>query len=168
MKKTIWIAAALLAGAALASAQQKIDVKTGLWEVTTVTDASGMPPIDLSKLPPDARAKVEAMMKAKQASGPQTHTTKSCLTEAKLEKDLFSDEQASCKRTVISSTPTNIHMKVECTGPRKTSGEGEFTATSRESATGWFKLLSTDGTNTMTVNTKITSKWLGASCGDVK
>ena len=50
-----------VAAAGLAAAQSpNLDVKLGLWEITTVTKGAGMPAMDTSKMPPEARARVEA------------------------------------------------------------------------------------------------------------
>src|SRR6266480_4300901 len=138
MKNSILLVA--MAGAALLPAQ-KIDVKTGLWETTTTTESSGMPSMpgmDLSKLPPEKRGQIEAMVKARQAKGPQVHTSRNCVTQDQLSKQLFQDnkeEPANCKRTIVSSTSSTQDVKIECTGARKMSGEAKFTATSRESVT---------------------------------
>src|SRR5262249_27414668 len=77
------------------------DAKPGLWETTSVSKASGMPPIDMSKMSPEVRQRVEESMK--KSAAPQTHTSRSCMTKEKLEKDLFMSPQqtaTSCKRTI--------------------------------------------------------------------
>src|SRR5579872_2042775 len=58
-----------------------LDVKTGQWEATVTSQITGLPqarpqlsPDQLAKLPPEQRAKVEAMM----AGGAHTSTSKSC------------------------------------------------------------------------------------------
>jgi hypothetical protein len=175
MKIAALIAAALgVSFTAPVASAQKIDVKLGLWEVTTTTETNGMPPmpaIDMSKMPPEARARIEAAMKARQAKGPRTQTHRNCLTQEKLDKDLFKDENeqdATCKRTVVSRTSTSQDIKIECSGRMKMTGEARFTATSRESVNGSFKIMSGDGANNMTINSTISAKWLGPACGDVK
>jgi hypothetical protein len=172
--KTFWIAAGLLAGAAAMKAQ-KIDVKLGLWEVNTSTETKGMPAMpgmDTSKMPPETRERIEAMMKARQAKAPQSHTRQDCITQEKLDKDIFQAEnerETACKRTEVSNTRTTRHYKIECNSKQQMTGEAEFTATSRESMTGWFKIMmNPGGTSPMTINTNISAKWLGAACGDIK
>lgn len=163
----------LLAGATLVTAQ-KIDLKLGLWESTTKTETSGMPAmpsVDMSKMPPEMRDRMEAMMKARQAAAPQAHTSRNCVTQEDLDKSLFKQEnerEATCKRTVISSSATSQHVKIECTGKQKMTGEATFTAQSRESVNGVIKLTMGDGPNPMIINSNVTSKWLGPACGDVK
>jgi len=45
-----------------------LDVKLGLWEVTSASTRSGMPTIDTSKMTPEQRARVEAALQGAQRS----------------------------------------------------------------------------------------------------
>lgn len=157
-----------VAAAGLAAAQSpNLDVKLGLWEITTVTKGAGMPAMDTSKMPPEARARVEAMMKARGAHAGTPHTTRNCVTKEKLQKNtMFDSDQVreSCKRTVITNTRSVVEMKVECTDEKyPTTAIAHFEMASHESMKGNIKLSGA-------VNTEIdlTGKWLGESCGDVK
>ena len=78
-----------------------LNVKEGLWEMTMTHSMTGMPavpnipPDALAKLPPEQRARVEAMMKG----GPNVQ--KVCITKEKLEKhSAFSNNRGDCTRTV--------------------------------------------------------------------
>jgi hypothetical protein len=74
---------------ALASAD-KIDVKTGLWETTSTMDMTGIPrmpaiqPETLAKMPPEQRARIEAMT-ARSITAGSDRKSQSCLTEKELE-----------------------------------------------------------------------------------
>ncbi|MGA2360569.1 MAG: hypothetical protein ABSF66_16325 [Terriglobales bacterium] len=65
-----------------------LNVKEGLWEMTVTHSMSGMPampdipPDVLAKMPPEQRARMEAMMKG----GPSTDVRKECITKEKIEK----------------------------------------------------------------------------------
>ncbi len=65
-----------------------LNVKEGLWEITVTHSMSGMPampsipPDALAKMPPEQRARIEAMMKG----GASTDVHKDCITKEKLEK----------------------------------------------------------------------------------
>jgi hypothetical protein len=157
-----------LVGATVARADDKFDVKLGLWEVTSTTEMSGMPPIDTSKLTPEQRARLEAAMKARQ--GTQTRTSKSCLTKEKLEKELFpvDKDDGSCKRTVISSSRTLREEKFECADRNKMTGHLRFEAASRERVNGTVQMKAGEGAQVMTGNSTLKAKWLGADCGDVR
>src|ERR1700676_2872864 len=57
---------------------QPLNVKTGLWQVSTTTTMSGLPDIPpemqarLDQMTPEQRAKMEAMMKSRFGGTPQT------------------------------------------------------------------------------------------------
>jgi hypothetical protein len=94
-----------------------LNLKEGLWEVTTTHSMSGMPaapnipPDALAKLPPDQRAKIEAMMSGRQS----TDVRKECVTKEKLAKNLmFSKDRGDCSRTVVNSTGSKLELKIHC------------------------------------------------------
>jgi len=171
-----FMAAALAAGATLGLAQQtNLDVKPGLWEITSTGQSSGLPPnIDLGRLTPEQRARVEAAIRARQAKGAQTRTYKSCLTKERLKEDVFSDfgkeSGMSCKRTVVSNTRHLADYKLECSSDdgKKTAGSMHIEALSNENVIGTVKMTLGDSANTMNVNVDLRAKWLGDACGDVK
>jgi len=159
--------AVALAGSMTAAHAQTLDVKPGLWETTSTTDTGGMPSMDLSKVPAEQRARMEAAMKARMG---KPTTNRSCMTKEKLEKG-FQDQKdadSSCKRTMVVNTRSVQEIKFECENPRKTSGTLHFEALSRESVKGTVKIVSTDGTRSMNINSSIEAKWLGDNCGDTK
>src|SRR5690348_15022970 len=93
------------------SAQQlkPIDVKVGLWESTNTSEMSGMPampaipPDKLAQVPPEQRARIEAMMKGR--GGSNTSTTRSCLTKESLERGLnFLNDKSCVSKTTSSSS----------------------------------------------------------------
>lgn len=176
MKKTILLVLGILCAAALWAADtvQPLDVKLGLWETTVTHESSGAPPIPpevLAKISPEQRAKMEAMWKARQAQGPQTETRKSCLTKEQLNKAAWLDDtkDENCTKTVVSSTPRHLEAKLECTrGAMKQSGTFTVDAVDSTSAKGVVHMVMSGGGNTMNANSTFTSKWIGASCGDVK
>ena len=158
------IAAILAPLAAVAAAP----IKPGLWETTRTTETSGMPPMDMSNVPPERRAKMEEMMKQRQAAGPRTATSTFCITPEKLERDPFEkhDEEKGCKRTMATQTATKWKGKVVCEGERNSTGEFEMEFLSPTSMRQNMTMTMTRGPNTMTVKSSGTSKWLGADCGE--
>jgi hypothetical protein len=145
-----------------------LDVKPGLWEITTTTAMSGMPPIDYSGMPPEQRARIEAAMQARQAMGPMTKVRKSCVTTEKLAKEPFQDsDTASCTHTVVSSTPTRLRVKLHCTHP---DSDGDFLmeALSRDRIKGTVRMHASDDKHAMAARVSIAGRWLGSACGDVK
>src|SRR5262245_30529589 len=81
------LVSALAAGVAAQTAPQ-LNVRTGLWEITTVMSMGGdMPKMDLSQLPPAQREQMEAMMK--QMMNERKDTSKSCVTQEDLRDGNF-------------------------------------------------------------------------------
>ncbi len=145
-----------------------LDVKPGLWETTTTTEMSGMPPIDTSKMTPEQKARMEAAMKARQAQGPRVHVHKSCMTKEKLEREPFQDkDKESCTHTVILSSRTHWQSKLLCANPKRV-GEFNIEAVSRERIKGSVQMNESNGKQAMAVHVSIAGKWLGSSCGTIK
>ena len=163
------LAASLIVLAVTASAQS-LNVKPGLWEVTATTHASGMPPMDLSGLAPDQRAKIEASMKKQMSEMAKPTVTRECMTREKIDKELFGDKDLdpSCKRTTIAKSATVQELKVECTGKQKMTGSMRFEAVTPESVKGTVNMVAEGAGQTMNASSTFTAKWLADSCGDVK
>jgi hypothetical protein len=162
----------------------KLDIKPGLWENTTTSQMSGvsmptnMPqisPDQLAKMPPETRARVEAMMKGGPGA-PQTNTMKACITSQQLSGPMFPNTDKSCtyKLTGSSSSSQNIH--VECTrGNTKTSGDLALNRVDSEHLKGDMLMKTTGDSSTsgsagqnMTIKLNFSNKWLSSDCGDVK
>jgi len=150
-----------------------LNVREGLWEVTVTRSMTGMPatptipPETLAKMPPEQRARVEAMMKG----GASTDVRKECVTKEKLEKHTaFSNNRGDCTRTVVSSTGRKMEMKFHCE-EKQSSSDGTFVmeALGSDNVKGTMHMVSnTSGGHTMTMDFTIASKYLGQDCGDVK
>ncbi len=145
-----------------------LDVKLGLWEITYTTQMSGsiMPESVLKEMPPEQRARVEAAMKKRQEQAPQSHTTKSCLTQKDLNRAFEKQEDSEdmkCTNTVLKATRTVQEYKIHCTGSTPSSGESRIEALSRERIKGAFKMNLPSGA----VNNQITGHWLATDCGKV-
>ncbi len=149
-----------------------LNVKEGLWEVTVTHSMTGMPaapnipPDTLAKLPPDQRARIEAMMKGT----PTTDVRKECVTKEKLAKSsAFSANRGDCTRTVVSSTGRKLEVKFHCE-ENQTSSDGTFTldALGTDNVKGTMHSVTNSSGRTMNMDFTINSKYLGADCGDVK
>jgi hypothetical protein len=149
-----------------------LNVKTGLWESTITVQTSGQIPIpeaDLAKMSPEKRQQIEAAMKAAIASAAQPHTVASCVTAEQLRKGLlFKTEDASCKRTIVSSSSSASEMHEECSGALARTSTIRFHAVSPKEIDGQMHMTVTRDDRTMTSKGTIHSKWLAADCGDVK
>jgi hypothetical protein len=150
-----------------------LNVKEGLWEVTVTHSMSGMPampnipPDALAKMPPDQRARVEAMMNGQ----PSTDVRKECITKEKLEKhSAFSANRGDCTRTIVSSTGSKLELKFHCE-EKQSSSDGTFLmeAIGSDNVKGTMhSVVKTSSGKTMNMDFTITSKYLGPACGDVQ
>lgn len=161
-----------LATLAPASAQgPALNVKLGLWEMTTTVQMSGMPPMDTSGMSAEQRARIEAMMAGSMKAAAKPHTSRSCLTKEKLAEMPFQEKNdQSCKSTVLSSSTTEYAVKFSCTNAREgnTSGEWRFQAATPELVKGTGNMTVERGAQKMESKMTMTGKWIGAACGDVK
>jgi hypothetical protein len=150
-----------------------IDAKPGLWETTTTSVRSGMPPIPadaLAKMPPDQRARIEAQI-GKNAT-PTTETKQSCITPDDVAKGFGAAkfDSASCKRTIATSTGSKLEVKWECAG----DGGGGNTGTLKVEAIdsthvkAHVEVVIGSGARAMNMKVDTSAKWLSNSCGDVK
>ena len=148
-----------------------LDVKLGLWETTWTGLTSGqipLPPEALANLTPEQRARLDAAMKAR-AGQNNMRTNRSCVTKEKLTRDLFSDEQKKCTRTVVTSTSRRLEMRLQCEDQgMKSVGTFKVESSSSEEAKGTMEMVTTGGGRTMNINSSFTAKWIGPDCGSVK
>ena len=151
-----------------------LNVKEGLWEMTVTHSMSGMPampdipPDVLAKMPPDQRARMEAMMKG----GPSTDVRKECITKEKLAKNsAFSNNRGECTRTVVNSTGSKLEVKIHCEEKQaSTDGTLVLETVGSDHVKGTMQMQSATNANghTMNMNFTFSSKYLGPACGDVK
>ena len=160
---TAWVQAAELT---------KPNIKPGLWEVTTNPHISGQMPIpedQLAKMTPEQRARLQAAMQAHQTK-PRVY--KECMTPEKIARGFDIDrsgEDSSCKRNVVSSSANELTLHDECSKPdRKTSMDVHFEVKGGTQMSGKINVVMTSAGKTMTVNSTVQGKWLGANCGTVK
>jgi hypothetical protein len=165
-------ALALALACARPAAAQKLDVKMGLWEATTVVQMSGAPPVDASKMTPEERAQMEAAVAGATKMAAKPHVFKQCLTKEKMAKGgLFQqDKQDDCTHTVLTDTATELGVRFACKAGdgETTAGEWHFQATSPESVKGTGHMTMARDGQSMNASSSITAKWIGESCGDVK
>jgi len=168
-RSTLFIGVALVATAPAVFAET-LNVKLGLWETTMVAQTSGMPPIDMSHMTPEQRARMEAAMEAAKTRAATPHTIRSCLTKEKLDKALFhEDNEASCKHTVITRSATVYAVKFECRRENNnSSGEWRFEAVTPEKVKGDGNFAVENGGRKMSSRGTMTAKWIGPSCGAVR
>jgi hypothetical protein len=162
-------AAALTLVALTAAGADKLNVKVGLWEITSISRFSGMPPLPkevLDKMTPQQRADMEAKIKAAAAEEPEPEVSSECITQEDLEKPFNSANAEECKQTIVRTTRTTQEIRLVCTGKTKGSGTFRVTSPTPETMTGDLDLKVGEGANVMSITSKIKGRWLGADCGD--
>jgi Protein of unknown function (DUF3617) len=176
--RLLQLALATLAATALVEAAEivKPNIKPGLWEVSSTPQVSGEMPIpedQLAKLTPEQRARMETAMKSAMGNGAKPHVYKECMTPEKIARGFDIDrhgDDSSCKRKVVSSSPNELTLHDECNDPqRKTVMDVHFEVKGGTQMNGKINVVMTSANGkTMTVNSTVQGKWLGASCGSVK
>ncbi len=176
--KSLIIAAACLMTAVAASgagANQPLQVKTGLWEVTQTTTINGgvasLPPdmqAQLAQMPPQERARLEAAMQARLGGVPHTITFKSCVTEKDLNEQPWNDG-SKCKWTVITSTSTDMEARGTSCELGKDEGMSseihiKIHVVNPGYAKGTFDGKATGNGHTLTLNGTHEAKWIAATC----
>jgi hypothetical protein len=131
---------------------------------------SGQLPIpeeQLARMPPEQRAKMEA---AFQSAMSTPKTSKTCLTADKLQKGFdFDNNNAACKRTVLSNSESAMTIHEECSSPQ---GARKFDIhienKGGDSMTGSVHMQMSQNGRTLNIDETITGHWIGADCGAVK
>jgi hypothetical protein len=162
----------LLLLSAAVFAGDKIDplnVKAGLWEVTTTTNSRGNPTIPaerLERMSPEQRAQVEQYLKSRAAQPAKTRTTRRCLTEEDVKKTIFDGlpQNASCQRTVITSTSRESTVRENCTE----QGQNltilyHITAVDSENVKGVYQSENT-GESNWSISGEVNARRIGPMC----
>ncbi len=158
-----------------------MNVKTGQWETTMTMQMSGMPmqahqmpaipPEALAKMPPEQRAKMEAMMSGMGGGAPKPIVEKSCIKKEDLTKMPMADRDKSCKSNVISTSLMKQVIEVACDhNGVKTVSTMTVEATSSDAIKFNMVSKSTGGEQNvnMSMNMSGTSKYLGPVCAETK
>lgn len=150
-----------------AFAAEKLNIKTGLWEVSSTSQMSGTPvlPKELAdKLTPAQRAKMEADFKAA-ARQPKKDVDRSCITQKDVENP-FHGASENCKQSIVSTTKTTQEVRLVCTGEPKGTGFIRITTPTPESMTGVMNITMGEGSDVLDFKADLSGRWLGADCGD--
>jgi Protein of unknown function (DUF3617) len=157
------------------AADQAIDIKPGLWEISSTVQMSGLPPIpNLDQMTPEQRARIEAAMK-KMSGTPQTNTTKSCITREGIEKaiaDASSNKGNTCKPKLSSMSSSRVELHIDCSregGDMKSTGDMTIERRDAEHFTGSGAMKTTgSGGRTMDMKWSMTGNFVSSNCGNVK
>ena len=152
-------------------------LKTGLWETTMQQmDAKGnhlesgseRMQKTMRNMPPEARAQMQAMMKAR-GMDPSNGAIRTCMTREQFTQAYFDAMMAGTSCKVSFTTRTLAHWKwhTSCAS-LKIESDGDTTFSSPEGYS--TQAVSTSGATGKQIisSMTVTSKWLGPSCGDIK
>ena len=150
------------------NAADHLNIKPGLWEVKSVVQTGGTPPIPksvLDQMTPEQRAKIVAAAQAN-ASKPRQTVSKECITQKEIEEPFQTSSMKECKQTIVSTTRTTQEVRMVCNGDPKGAGVMKITTPTPESMAGIMDLKMGEGADTFTVKATLSGSWLGADCGD--
>lgn len=172
MIRAPWLkAVVMVAGCAplVAFGADRLNIKTGLWEIKSILQTSGVLPLPkalLDTLTPEQRAKMAADMKAEAAKGPSSETTRECITDKDLEQPFSSANTKECRQNVVSTSRTAQEVRIVCDGEIKGGGVMKVNSPTPETMTGSIDLKVGEGPDAFSMKGKLIGRWLGADCGD--
>lgn len=161
----------LAAVIASAQAQTAPPIKPGLWEIRSEREVDGAkapdPNEQMKNLPPDVRAKVEAMMKQKGIGVGEGGMSRVCLSRESLDQGQWQGQSDNCKTDFSSRSTSSWKWRSVCTRPESES-DGEAVFANNENYTVKTlmktKVQGQDRLTRMTIH----AKWAGNDCGDIK
>ena len=149
-----------------APAAPVMNLKMGLWELTSTVNTAGGPQIDTSKM--DAATK-KALLDALQSSMNKPIVTKTCFTKETFSKWMFEGQAGeTCTATVTVNTATRFVFDRKCTGKIPRADAISIDAAAPDHFTETVHSLTTTGGMTSTSDVTIAAKWQAADCGTVK
>jgi len=136
--------------------------KAGLWEITirsNMGQMQGMP--DLSKLPPEAQARIQAM----NSNG---ITVRHCMTAAEVASDKPDvTHNQDCKATNTIANGQTFSVDLVCTGKVNGTGHLRFSFDGTEHYAGIETMNMTINGHIVNHTTNVDAHWLSADCGKV-
>lgn len=153
----------------VASAQERLNIKPGLWEIKSEMRVGGVLPLPKAlrdQLTPEQRAKMAADAKARAAEGPISDTARDCITEKDLEQPFRSSNMQQCRQSTVKTTRNSQEVRIVCDGEHKGAGSFKVTTPNAETMNGTLDLKIGEGPDAFTMNGKLNGRWLGADCGE--
>ena len=96
----------------------------------------------MAGMSPAQRAKIEASMRAQAGQVKHAQPCRTCVTQKDLDRsELLRNENANCKRKVITQNTRHLEIEEICTAPEPSKSHFKFDATSTERYTGSIDVL---------------------------
>ena len=149
----------------------------GLWEQSMTMKSAGgemeKAMADMQKqlaaMPPEQRKQMEQAMAGRgMKMGAQGTSLKVCISKEQAARAAEPSMNGDCTNKDVQRTATSVKFKFECTKPRPSSGEGEWTFTSDKAYTGKIATTTEVAGKPQQMTMDMTGKWLSADCGDIK
>lgn len=147
---------------------ETLNVKTGVWEITstsTLSGAPGLPPELLEQLSDEQRAEVEKRLKDA-SDRAYTDVSRECVTELDLRNPFESANPDECTQRVVRSTRTEQEFELECTGTHPGTGTLRISAPTPETMTGVLDASLGKGNDAVKVKATLKGRWLGPDCDE--
>ena len=151
----------------------KLNVKPGLWEFSSAGQANGMPPIPdeaLARLTPEQRQQFQAAIQSSMGSASKPKLFKECITPEKVAQgfDVQESKDSTCQRSVVSSTSSEFAIHAVCTRTEgSTTIDSHYQLNGSDQVAGTVHVVTSREGKTMTIDSSVNGKWLGASCGSI-
>jgi hypothetical protein len=163
-----------LSSIAGADETMQLQFRLGLWQMTVQPQLSGAAAItseQLQSLPPDQRARAQALVQSAIAQATKPRVFKECMNDAKRNrafKAVQPSADSACQRTIVTNTAHEFEMHQQCPATRQTTTV-RVQLTSPEHVTGTV-VGTTPGASgaAVTINATLEGQWLAAQCGEVK
>lgn len=173
MKRVLYFGAIAAGVIALPLAAFASHGKAGLWDVTVTMNMAGggMAMPDLSKLPPDQRAMVEAQMKKSGVSmNGNSITSQHCMTAAEVAQDKPPAMQHMKDCTMQNMTTSGGMMSVDMvcsTADMNGKGHVSVSYSGDSNYTGSMVFNGTAQGHPINMNNTFSGHWVSANCGGV-
>ena len=173
MKMPMRIIAMLTAAVALPATAAHPNLKTGIWESTTIqTHASGIIMPDLSALPPEKREQVRKAFTEIQTRQQSPRTSKHCMTAKDLENMdalLSKNGRSRCKSKLVHTSGDIWSGTEQCADKHMAeTATWQYRVVDSGHVSGTAHMTITQGTQIRKMEMKVDSRWLGPECGSVR
>jgi Protein of unknown function (DUF3617) len=176
LRAAAWTLGIGLALSSIGSADEtmQLQFRLGLWQMTVQPQLAGAAAItseQLQSLPPDQRARAQALVQSAIAQATKQRVFKECMNDEKRNrafKAIQPSADNSCQRTIVTNTAHDFEMRQQCPATRVTTTV-RFQLTNPEHVTGTV-VGTTPGASgaTVTINATFEGQWLDAQCGTIK
>jgi hypothetical protein len=183
-KQLVVVVVAVAAFAAIDGLAAGFGLKPGLWEsriikhvmdgrdmTSQMTGAMSQMQNTLSRLPPEQRAQMEAMMKQRGGMTMGTEgTTKMCISPEMAARDQpIVDQEGRCQPAKVNHSGNHTAFEINCSvNGTVMTGNGESTARGDLIANRVDMNIRRGNGETHVLHTETEMKFLGSDCGDVK